>query len=49
VIPAATFDALCIGSRLSEALGCVGRTEFHLFSYLACLLAMYDTKPVYYW
>ncbi|HEY3801979.1 MAG TPA: hypothetical protein VGL61_05200 [Kofleriaceae bacterium] len=47
--PAALFDALTIGVQLTGALGSAGRSEIHLFSYLACLLALYETKPVTEW
>jgi hypothetical protein len=47
--PAATFDALCISVQLTMALGSAGRSEIHLFAYLACLLALYETKPVTEW
>jgi hypothetical protein len=47
--PAATFDSLAIGVQLTKSLGSVGRSEIHLFAYLACLLALYETKPVTDW
>jgi hypothetical protein len=43
------FDTLSIGVKLTDSLRSAGRSEIHLFAYLACLLALYETKPVTEW
>lgn len=45
----AIFDTLSIVFRLREPLSGVTAPEVHLFSYLACILSLYDGKPVDDW
>jgi hypothetical protein len=45
----ACFDCLSIGVKLHKTLGSVVESEFHLFSYLACLLSLYKGQPVSDW
>jgi len=47
--PYAFFDCLALGARLQQFLGSSAPAEFHLFSYLACLLSLYRGKPASAW
>lgn len=47
--PVAYFDALSLCVRLSKRLTNAAEQEIHLFSYLACLLWLYQGKPVALW
>jgi hypothetical protein len=47
--PFACFDCLAIGIRLQRNFDYIGNSEFHLFSYFACLLSLYRGNPVAEW
>lgn len=47
--PDTIFDALAIIGELEPALGAVSRLEVQRSAYLACLLALYDGRPVADW
>lgn len=47
--PEAIFDSLYLSKTLQENLGDFARSEIHLFSYLACLLSLYDGHPISFW
>lgn len=47
--PEALFDTLYLGNNLEDELGDVAPSEIHLFSYLACLLSLYDSNPISFW
>jgi hypothetical protein len=47
--PLATFDCLYLGSRLQRQIGGFSAGELHLFSYLACLLSLYNGQPQANW
>jgi hypothetical protein len=47
--PAATFDVLAIHGHLRRSIGSTSRSELHLFTYLACLLSLYDRLPASEW
>jgi len=49
ISPTAYFDTLFIVSNLQEELGDVLKSEIHLYSYLGCLLSLYDGQPVSEW
>ena len=41
----ASFDSLTVSAQLSTIVGPVSIWEVHLFSYLACLLSLYNGSP----
>ncbi|MBK7829706.1 hypothetical protein [Nannocystis sp.] len=45
----AVYDTLSLVSHLTEPLEGVRQPEVHLFAYLACVLSLYDGKPVADW
>ncbi|MCX6993582.1 MAG: hypothetical protein NT011_10635 [Kiritimatiellaeota bacterium] len=47
--PAAYFDMLSIGERMSDLVEGFSRPELHLFSYAACLLSLYEGQPAAEW
>lgn len=47
--PDATFDSLLIASRLQTQAANFSVPELHLFAYLACLLWLYQRRPVADW
>jgi len=47
--PAAYFDVLSLGERISRAIKSFSRQEAHLLGYAACLLSLYEGKPVADW
>ncbi|TMR12368.1 hypothetical protein ETD86_32825 [Nonomuraea turkmeniaca] len=49
VSPKAAFDALFVADRINRSTGPVSLDEIQVFIYLACLLALYDGKPVSKW
>jgi len=48
-MPEAFFDSLYLTNSLGRELGDVSFSEVNLFSYLACLLSLYDSNPVSFW
>lgn len=49
-VPFAYYDIFSIGSRVEEILGGgFMKEEVFIFSYLSCLLAIYDKKPISDW
>jgi hypothetical protein len=53
VVPEALFDTLVLIDGRAQSLGPIERAvttaEIHLFAFMACLLALYDSKPVADW
>ncbi len=47
--PAAYFDALSLGERMSDLVEGFSRPELHLFTYAACLLSLYEGQPAADW
>jgi hypothetical protein len=47
--PYASFDCLSVGHKLQSVLEDVAEAELHLFTYLACLLSLYRSRPVADW
>jgi hypothetical protein len=47
--PAAYFDTLSLGERMSDLVEGFSRPELHLFAYAACLLSLYEGQPVADW
>ncbi len=47
--PYSFFDALFVVDRVTKVLGNATLLEVHLFTYLACLLALYRGQPVAEW
>jgi hypothetical protein len=47
--PEALFDTLYLGNNLVDELGDVASSEIHLFSYLSCLISLYDSNPISFW
>lgn len=47
--PYSTYDCLSLIFKLQRLLGDVAVDELHMFSYLSCLLSLYDGKSVSYW
>src|SRR4051812_31260182 len=47
--PAAYFDVLLLGERISDLVEGFSKPEIHLFSYAACLLSLYEGAPVADW
>jgi len=47
--PEAFFDSLYLSKNLGKELGDIAFSEINLFSYLACLLSLYDANPVSFW
>jgi hypothetical protein len=45
----AAYDALFVTQALSRFAGGAAAVELHLFSYLACLVSVYDRKPADGW
>lgn len=45
----AVYDTLSLVAHLTEPLEGVRQPEVHLFAYLACVLSLYDGKPVADW
>lgn len=43
------FDVLAIGNSLQNKLQDFSRGEVQLFSYLSCLLSLYDSNPTAFW
>ena len=41
----ASFDSLAVSAQLSNIVGLISRWDVHLFSYLACLVSLYDGNP----
>lgn len=48
-MPEAFFDSLYLTDSLDRELDGVSFSEINLFSYLACLLSLYDSNPVSFW
>jgi hypothetical protein len=49
ICPAAYFDTLSLGERISALVLEFSRPELHLLSYAACLLSLYEGRPVADW
>src|SRR5215469_17108196 len=47
--PAAYFDMLYLGGRMSDLVEGFSRPELHLLSYASCLLSLYEGYPVAEW
>lgn len=47
--PAAYFDMLSLGERMSDLVEGFSRPEVHLFGYAACLLSLYEGQPAADW
>lgn len=47
--PYAAFDCLAVGVKLQEVLEDVADAELHIFTYLACLLSLYRSRPMSDW
>ncbi len=47
--PEAIFDTLYIGSKIESKLDDFSLYEVQFFSYLSCLLSLYDGNPVSFW
>ena len=47
--PAAFYDALFMGDRLTQLAQGFSRSEVHLLCYAGCLLALYDGRPSSEW
>jgi hypothetical protein len=47
--PAAYFDTLSLGERMSDLVEGFSRPELHLFTYAACLLSLYEGQPTADW
>ncbi len=47
--PAAYFDMLSLGERMSDLIEGFSRPELHLLSYASCLLSLYEGHPVADW
>ena len=47
--PEAIFDTLYIGSKLETRLDDFSQPEVQFFSYLSCLLSLYDGNPLSFW
>jgi hypothetical protein len=47
--PYSFFDSLSVVDRIGKVLGNATLLEVHLFTYLACLLALYRNEPVAEW
>jgi hypothetical protein len=47
--PAAYFDMLFLGERMSDLVEGFSRPELHLLSYASCLLSLYEAQPVAEW
>jgi hypothetical protein len=47
--PSAVFDFIFLTARLEARLGCATTGEIHLFSYLGCLLSLFNGFPVAEW
>lgn len=47
--PEPVYDALYVSNALQRQLGNAARGEVHLFTYLACLLAVYSHRPTADW
>ncbi|AGC75975.1 hypothetical protein LX97_00653 [Nonlabens dokdonensis] len=47
--PYTTYDVISLVEKLQKLLGDVAEQEIQLFSYLACLLSLYDGKTLTYW
>ncbi len=49
ISPAAYFDVLSLGERISSLVEGFSRTELHLLGYAACLLSLYEGQPAADW
>lgn len=47
--PEAIYDTIYIGNQLEKKLTDFSQYEIQLFSYLSCLLSLYDGNPIAYW
>jgi hypothetical protein len=47
--PAAYFDTLSLGERISQLVEGTSRAELHLLAYGSCLLSLYDGQPAAEW
>jgi hypothetical protein len=47
--PEAIFDTLYIGSKIESKLDDFSHSEVQLFTYLSCLLSLYDGNPLSFW
>lgn len=47
--PEASFDTLYIGTKIEDKIQDFALYEIHFFSYLACLLSLYDGQPLSFW
>lgn len=47
--PFAFYDSLALTDKLQGVLGSCVRSEIHLFSYLSCLLSLYEKYPAADW
>ena len=47
--PEASFDILFVVSEISDDLGEISLSAVQIFIYLACLLGLYDRKPISSW
>ena len=47
--PYAYFDCLALGTKLKRVFDSVAEAEFHVFTYLACLLSLYRSRPLADW
>ena len=43
------FDMLCLGETMTDLVEGFSRPELHLFGYAACLLSLYEGRPVADW
>ncbi|SRR5258708_671084 len=49
ISPAAYFDTLFLGERMSDLVEGFSRPELHLLGYAACLLSLYEGQPAAEW
>lgn len=47
--PVAFYDTIYIGNQLEKKLTDFSQYEIQLFSYLSCLLSLYDGNPIAFW
>jgi hypothetical protein len=47
--PAAYFDTLSLGERMTDLVEGFSRPELHLFAYAGCLLSLYEGQPAADW
>ncbi|GAB5476319.1 MAG: hypothetical protein Mars2KO_44180 [Maribacter sp.] len=47
--PYSTYDCLSLVFKLEKVLGDVAEEELQMFSYLSCLLSLYDGKSLAFW